>query len=497
MAHRSVSLACYWGGRVVRKADGVNYDGGMRKLVKVNRSSTYEHLLEKLYNITKLDRQQWDLKLLFRLPTYRGGRFESMPIDDDEAVDAMLDLPQQLGILVELYIEVRQCNLGISCSGLKCSQLNDGRSSQMLTQSGEAPLLHASSDEAQNVMDGPQHEITPSKHMQLDQYAVGSSQPTVNDTTLDGCSGHDANEPKRNVVDRCGEAEGNALVDDASKKNVGGNMEADPVEDDDVHEFQPPPEWSDIDWASRAANSTLEPGMPNPVHLSDDELRQGLQFRSKEELQTYLKAHAISSNHPFKVKDSNSNVLYIKCQQEKICPWKLRARVRMSHGLWEITKYSGPHTCRNPSLAKDHHQLDSKFIAREIKPLVKMMNSIPVAALQAHIAQKFHYEISYVKAWKAKQMAIAQLFADQADSHEQEGTSSCSPSTPSQSTLGVLTQEHVASLISNSSRGRGRPKGRGSARGKGRGKCNAEMSLEPSFPIGEVPSGEIMHDKTT
>ena len=52
-----------------------------------------------------------------------------------------------------------------------------------------------------------------------------------------------------------------------------------------------------------------------------------------------------------------------------------------SHGLFEITKYIGPHTCVYPKLSQDHSQLDSTFIAQEVQNVVQSNHTISIATL--------------------------------------------------------------------------------------------------------------------
>ena len=71
--------------------------------------------------------------------------------------------------------------------------------------------------------------------------------------------------------------------------------------------------------------------------------------------------------------------------------------------LFVINKYKGSHTCVNPCLNRDHHQLDSKLVAAHIQAIIKAQFALSVAAIQAIVMEKWGYEISYKKSlrWKA------------------------------------------------------------------------------------------------
>ncbi|KAL6332220.1 hypothetical protein AAG906_001935 [Vitis piasezkii] len=68
---------------------------------------------------------------------------------------------------------------------------------------------------------------------------------------------------------------------------------------------------------------------------------------------------------------------------------RLRATVVKGTSLFEINKYSGPHTCVNPCMNQDHHQLDSNLIAAHIEGMIKTQFTLSVAAIQASVVEIF------------------------------------------------------------------------------------------------------------
>ena len=85
--------------------------------------------------------------------------------------------------------------------------------------------------------------------------------------------------------------------------------------------------------------------------------------------------------------------------------------------LFVINKYKGPHTCVNPCLNRDHHQLDSNLVATHIKAIIKVQFTLTTAAIQASVIEKWGYEISYKKAFDGKHKAIRHLFGDFSQSY--------------------------------------------------------------------------------
>ena len=58
--------------------------------------------------------------------------------------------------------------------------------------------------------------------------------------------------------------------------------------------------------------------------------------------------------------------------------------------LFFIYKYKGSHTCVNPFLNRDHHQLDSNLVAAHTKAIIKAQFTLSVVAIQESVTTKNH-----------------------------------------------------------------------------------------------------------
>ena len=85
--------------------------------------------------------------------------------------------------------------------------------------------------------------------------------------------------------------------------------------------------------------------------------------------------------------------------------------------LFVINKYIGPHTCFNPYLNRDHHQLDSNLVVAHIKAIIMAQFTLTMVVIQASVMEKWGYEISYKKSLDGKHKAIRQLFGDFSQSY--------------------------------------------------------------------------------
>ena len=69
-------------------------------------------------------------------------------------------------------------------------------------------------------------------------------------------------------------------------------------------------------------------------------------------------------------------------------PWNLRAMFVNDTCLFVINKYKGSYTCVNPFLNRDHHQLDSNFVAAHIMAIIKTQFTLSTTAIQASVMEK-------------------------------------------------------------------------------------------------------------
>ena len=119
-------------------------------------------------------------------------------------------------------------------------------------------------------------------------------------------------------------------------------------------------------------------------------------FNSKSDLQEAAKIYSIKVHQEFIVVASSKKLLVLRCKkaEECHCPYKLPAMVVKDASLFVINKYTGPHTCVNPYLNRDHHQLDSKLVATHIKALIKAQLTLTTTAIQASVMEIWGYQIS-------------------------------------------------------------------------------------------------------
>ena len=147
-----------------------------------------------------------------------------------------------------------------------------------------------------------------------------------------------------------------------------------PNESSLVHYHLPPTaQFEHVENLGNAISTSWTPWVQHTTGYSGGEFVVSQVFNSKYDLQEAAKVYSIKAHQEFVIIASSKKFLVLKCKkaEECQCLWKLRAMVVKDICLFVIHKYKGPHTCINPCLNREHHQLDSNLVATHIKVIIK------------------------------------------------------------------------------------------------------------------------------
>ncbi|XP_057482039.1 uncharacterized protein LOC130768972 [Actinidia eriantha] len=92
--------------------------------------------------------------------------------------------------------------------------------------------------------------------------------------------------------------------------------------------------------------------------------------------------------------------------------------LKKQHSFFEITQYSGPHTCLHGMESLDHRNINSTFIAHLIKTQVVEDPGWKIASIVENVKNYSSFTVSYKKAWLGRTKAIAMVFGDWNASYE-------------------------------------------------------------------------------
>ena len=167
------------------------------------------------------------------------------------------------------------------------------------------------------------------------------------------------------------------------------------------YHLPPTPQFQHVENLDNAVASCWTPWLQHTTGNSSGEFVIGQVFNSKSNLQDAAKIYSIKAHQEYVVVASSKKLLVLRCKkaEECHCPWKLRAMVVKDTSLFVINKYTGSHTCVNPCLNRDHHQLDSKLVDTHIKALIQAQFTLTMAAIQASVMEKWDIKYHTKRCW--------------------------------------------------------------------------------------------------
>ena len=418
MSVSTIPVICYYNGQIVRTKTNVEYEGSETCIapLKIPIECTFQELIDMIYSKTTIDKRRFKLVLICKYPLRNGNRFQPFPVRDDSSVRKMLDLVNTTTIEeIELYIKVVRVK----------AQLN------------------------QSV--GGHEDLFVRDHYNVAQfdYGCGPSSGPVPDTGLNGDDEDSADEERNDeygedVDDECDGADADVEVDrhasflrafNQALENEQGiyvsaqapscdvsNHPDDETSDEPspvTYHLPPTPQFQHVENLDIVVASCWTPWVQHTTGNSSGEFVIGQVFNSKSDLQEAAKIYSIKAHQEYVVVAFSKKLLVLRCKkaEECHCPWKLRAMVVKDTSLFVINKYTGPHTCVNPCLNRDHHQLDSQLVSTHIKTLIQAQFTLSTVDIQASVMEKWGYQISYKKTLDGKHKAIRQLFGDFSQSY--------------------------------------------------------------------------------
>jgi hypothetical protein len=124
-------------------------------------------------------------------------------------------------------------------------------------------------------------------------------------------------------------------------------------------------------------------------------------------MKLFLQDYVVYHHRPYTVRHSDKEVkFYIVCKAGFSCSWKLNARKMRSDEKWKVTSVEQPHRCQTDEGKRYHPQLTTRYLVRRILGLVDKDNDVLVSFLQETIVTFVGYEVTYGKAWRAKQITL-------------------------------------------------------------------------------------------
>ena len=225
--------------------------------------------------------------------------------------------------------------------------------------------------------------------------------------------GHDDGEN----VEADGDEEDGRMQDEMEDEDIEGHC-GDGSDSDSSNdtEYEPevpyPASWTQ-DFSS---GMTLEDGHDSSWQYHQSSMAVGAIYADKQHLQEAIIQWAMSTSRVFKTTVSSKKYLTMECSRID-CPGRVHAYVPKYDTNWVVSDMV-MHTCRIPSILQDHRNLSSTLIARLFYTEIVESKAMEVKAIRNKVFTRFNFNISYGKAWRAKQSALEARFGSFFDSYD-------------------------------------------------------------------------------
>ncbi|XP_043805281.1 uncharacterized protein LOC122721504 [Manihot esculenta] len=351
----------YWDGNIINSCNGYDYDGGFSKIIAMGKRISFNQLVGKIARAIGLSENNEFIEIIsFRKPTIVDGslKFECMEIWGEDDVSSMFNYLYQIGGIpgIEIYVKILRC-------------VDTTNEDADIGPSGTAVESNDEQCEEQNV---------------VDDYGLSDSLagPSINlsDTVED--ENEDDDDSWMSTEDN---DDDNGQEDSGSESRYYNTQFSNSI----VTVVHPSP-YAEIDFDLLRVDP-YDKSEGRSFWDPSKEFSVGMIFYLRDAVAAAAKEYYLIHHHQFCYHETREKTYSIKCKdKDSGCAWRLRPSKKEGEDIWKITRYSGPHTYTNHQLTKNHSKLDENFISE--------------------VRDKFGYEPSYQKTWKAKQKAIARLY---------------------------------------------------------------------------------------
>ncbi|CAH9078324.1 unnamed protein product [Cuscuta epithymum] len=176
-----------------------------------------------------------------------------------------------------------------------------------------------------------------------------------------------------------------------------------------------------LHWANKTTDALLQDKWAKSdlikCNNSDVDPEEGLIYINCAELKKALKLYAIKNHFQYRTDKSNKKAFVAKCLDEE-CKWRMRSRRTGTLGRFIVTKFIKTHSCKLEVRLTDQRHATASLVADCIKAkLLDPKTSYNATDIQRDMLQEYGVEISYLKAWRAKEKALNKLRGNPEESY--------------------------------------------------------------------------------
>ncbi|KAK1557544.1 hypothetical protein Q3G72_026703 [Acer saccharum] len=362
---KNVHLVLNWGGEWKNHHGEYWYEGRRAKTFAFSRDSNYDQLLDKVYNVTGIDRDYYRVSMTTLPQTFR----PSMPIEivDDEDV-ALLLRRENVDPLVCISVE----EIGHESPEMKPKPPQSSHNLHVNTMHElQRSDVHNMAAHLDDIGEG----LTPVANIDTSPHSHLNFRDTTGNQHIPE---HDETEPLFNY-----------------------NREAAPNRYDEqfahVQRLVPPP----------CAFYSINSGevAPRPVTMR---LEVGELFPSKKQLQSHVGSYALTNGFQIRVFKSDTTRYQVRCIVED-CNWRLRAAKVHNSDYFQIRKFDNQHTCSTEAQFPHQRQASARVIGEHIQEKFRDHRLYKPKEIIHDMQREFGISCNYHKGYRARHIALEEV----------------------------------------------------------------------------------------
>ncbi|KAK1558493.1 hypothetical protein Q3G72_002976 [Acer saccharum] len=362
---KNVHLVLNWGGEWKNHHGEYWYEGRRAKAFAFSRDSNYDQLLDKVYNVTGIDRDYYRVSMTTLPQTFR----PSMPIEivDDEDV-ALLLRRENVDPLVCISVE----EIGHESPEMKPKPPQSSHNLHVNTMHElQRSDVHNMAAHLDDIGEG----LTPVANIDTSPHSHLNFRDTTGNQHIPE---HDETEPLFNY-----------------------NREAAPNRYDEqfahVQRLVPPP----------CAFYSINSGevAPRPVTMR---LEVGELFPSKKQLQSHVGSYALTNGFQIRVFKSDTTRYQVRCIVED-CNWRLRAAKVHNSDYFQIRKFDNQHTCSTEAQFPHQRQASARVIGEHIQEKFRDHRLYKPKEIIHDMQREFGISCNYHKGYRARHIALEEV----------------------------------------------------------------------------------------
>ncbi|XP_020263270.1 uncharacterized protein LOC109839249 [Asparagus officinalis] len=148
---------------------------------------------------------------------------------------------------------------------------------------------------------------------------------------------------------------------------------------------------------------------------------KGQQFETVTELRLALQYYSIAKKFEYEFVKNEPKRIRVCCRYKETygCPWMLFAAPVKNDKRMEIKRFVNEHSCGQHSSLSGQSRASRKFIAAQLRPVLKARPEIRPIDVQKDFLTRFGLRLEYSKIWWGKERAQQDMYGDSYEAYDQ------------------------------------------------------------------------------